>query len=94
MTLSPLMFKEKLTMPKILGFLTVLVGIILVNGRMTADRLNTWGLLCGALSAVLFAALLLGEKMTAIQYLGAVCIIGGAMIGELVKPRKTNEHTN
>lgn len=187
MILSPLMFKEKLTMPKILCFLTVLVGIILVNGRMTADRLNTWGLLCGALSAVmyffmvtlnkrsreivgmenaviqltisflavavfvgfkqafiihvpasswpwilllgivntgigcylyfsplsqlpvqtvavcgyleplsavLFAALLMGEKMTAIQYLGAACIIGGAMIGELVKPRKTNEHTN
>lgn len=46
------------------------------------------------LSAVLFAALLLGEKMTAIQYLGAVCIIGGAMIGELVKPKELPKQTN
>ena len=35
-----------------------------------------------------FAALLLGERMTPVQILGAVCIIGGAMIGELVKRPK------
>ena len=40
------------------------------------------------LSAVVFAALLLGEKMTVLQILGAVCIIGGAMIGELIKTKK------
>ena len=46
---------------------------------------------CGYLepmSAVVFAALLLGERMTPVQILGAVCIIGGAMIGELVKRPK------
>lgn len=41
------------------------------------------------LSAVVFAALLLGERMTIIQIVGAVCIIGGAMIGELVKSKKS-----
>ncbi len=178
MFLSPLMFKEKLTPSKIIGFVMVLIGIALVNGRMTADGNNARGLFCGAmsavmyffmvtlnkqsrqitgmensviqltvsfltvavfvgfrqafvlhvpegawiwililgvvntgigcylyfsplsrlpvqtvaicgylepLSAVVFAALLLGERMTAVQALGAACIIGGAMIGELIK---------
>jgi len=39
------------------------------------------------LSAVVFAAVLLGEIMTPIQVFGAVCIIGGAMVGEL-HPRR------
>ncbi len=38
-----------------------------------------------SLTAVVSAAILLGEKMTTIQITGAVCIIGGAMVGELVK---------
>ena len=38
-----------------------------------------------------FAALLLGEKLSATQYIGAVCIIGGTMIGELVKERRAQE---
>ncbi len=180
MILSPLIFREKLTAPKLFGFATVLVGIFLVNGNATQSSSNPWGLFCGAmsavmyffmvtlnkqsknisgmensviqlvvsfltvavfmgikqgfvldvpvsawgwilvlgivntgigwylyfsplaklpvqtvavcgylepLSAVVFAALLLGEKMTVIQIVGAVCIIGGAMIGELIKPK-------
>lgn len=175
MILSPLIFKERLTKAKIIGFLIVLIGIFLVNGRLTGGG-NAWGLFCGAmsavmycfmvtlnkqsreitgmensviqltvsfltvavfvgfkqafvihvpggawpwilvlglvntgigcylyfsplsrlpvqtvaicgylepLSAVVFAAILLGERMTGIQIIGAVCIIGGAMIGEL-----------
>ena len=181
MILSPLIFREKLTVPKLLGFATVLFGIALVNGDARLNDSNTWGLLCGAmsavnyffmvtlnkqaknisgmensviqlvvsfltvaifmgikqgfifnvpasawpwilvlgivntgigcylyfsplsklpvqtvavcgylepLSAVVFAALLLGETMTIRQIVGAVCIIGGAMIGELLKPKK------
>ena len=181
MVLSPLIFREKLTAPKLLGFGIVLVGIFLVNGNAVDKGSNAWGLFCGAmsavtyffmvtrnkqsknisgmenpliqlvvsfltvavfigikqgfvinvptnawiwililgivntgigcylyfsplsklpvqtvavcgylepLSAVVFAAALLGEKMIFIQIIGAVCIIGGAMIGELIKPRK------
>lgn len=177
MILSPLIFKEKLTKPKVIGFLIVLFGILLVNGRMPVSG-NAWGIFCGImsavmyffmvtlnkkaeqitdlenaviqltvsflavavfigikqafviqvpsaswpwilllgivntgigcylyfsslaklpvqtvaicgylepLSAVIFAALLLGERMSAIQILGAVCMIGGAMVGELIK---------
>ena len=169
-------------MPKVASFLIVLVGIALVNGKMAAGSGTTRGLLCGALSAVMyffmvtlnkqsreilgmenaviqltvsfltvavfvgikqafvihvpmsswpwilvlglvntgigcylyfsplsklpvqtvavcgyleplsavvFATLLLGEKMSAFQYIGVVCIIGGAMIGELIKERNT-----
>lgn len=182
MILSPLIFKEKLTTSKIVGFIIVLIGIVLVNGKTAASGNNTWGLFCGAmsavmyffmvtlnkqsksitgmensviqltvsflivaifvgfkqafvihvpgeawgwililgivntgigcylyfsplaklpvqtvaicgylepLSAVVFAALLLGEKMTVVQVIGAACIIGGAMVGELIKGRKT-----
>ena len=175
MILSPVLFKEELTKPKITGFLIVLIGIVLVNGKM-AGQGNAWGLFCGAMSAVMLflvvtlnkqsrqitglensviqltasfvtvaifmgvrqsfvihipreawlwililgivntgigcylyfsplaklpvqtvaicgyiepltavvsAALLLNEKMTLLQIIGAACIIGGAMIGEL-----------
>lgn len=181
MILSPIIFKEKLTMPKVCGFLVVLIGIVLVNGTAADAGGNTWGLICGAmsavmyffmvtlnkqaksitgmensviqlvvsfltvavfvgikqrfvihvpgeawiwilvlgvvntgigcylyfsplaklpvqtvavcgylepLSAVVFAALLLGEKMTLVQIIGAGCIIGGAMIGELWKRKR------
>ena len=181
MVLSPLIFKEKLTMPKVIGFLIVFIGVMLVNGR-SADGGNAWGLFCGAMSAVMyffmvtlnkqsrqitgmenaviqltvsfltvaifvgikqtfvihvlndtwpwilvlgivntgigcylyfsplsqlpvqtvaicgyleplsavaFAAILLNEKMTIIQIIGAVCIIGGAMVGELIKVKQT-----
>ncbi|MBR2916504.1 MAG: EamA family transporter [Clostridia bacterium] len=39
------------------------------------------------LSAVLFSAILLDEKITVLQIVGAVLIIGGAMCRELVKRR-------
>ncbi len=178
MILSPLIFKERLTIPKVVGFSIVVVGIILVNGNIVGDNSNGWGIFCGGmsaimyffmvtfnkqskhitgmensviqlmvsfltvavfvvfkqgfvmaipsdawiwililgivntgigcylyfsplarlpvqtvavcgylepLSAVVFASILLGEKMSLLQVVGAVCIIGGAMIGELVK---------
>ena len=180
MILSPFIFHEKLTAAKIIGFLIVLVGIAFVNGTTGGEEINSFGLCCGAmsavmyffmvtfnkktksivgmensviqlivsfltvavfvgikqrfvisvptetwvwvlilgivntglgcylyfsplsdlpvqtvavcgylepLSAVLFAAVLLGEKMTMLQVIGAVFIIGGAMFGELVKPK-------
>lgn len=64
--------------------LFILFSIIKASGT---DSCGMW--ISGALSAVAFAALLLGEEMTAVQIIGAACIIGGAMTGELVKSRKT-----
>ena len=47
---------------------------------------------CGELepmSAVAFSVVLLGERMTFLQILGAVFIIGGAMLGELPGRKST-----
>ncbi len=180
MILSPLIFKEKLTYPKIMSFLIVVTGLLLVNGNISGDNTNVWGIFCGGmsavmyffmvtlnkkseqitgmensaiqltvsfltvavfvlfkqglmmdltevnwlaviflgvvntgigcylyfsplsklpvqsvavlgylepLSAVIFSAVLLSERMTMIQIIGAVLIIGGAMFGELVKTK-------
>ena len=180
MVLSPLIFKEKLTWPKGIGFLIVLIGIVLVNGQLAGGN-NVWGMFCGVmsavmyflmvtlnkqsrqitgmenaviqltvsfltvaafvgfkqafvihvpngawpwilvlgivntgigcylyfsplsrlpvqtvaicgylepLSAVVFSAILLNEQMTFIQIIGAACIIGGAMVGELIKQKR------
>ena len=53
MILSPIIFREKLTAPKLIGFSAVLIGIFLVNGNMVGSS-NPWGLFCGAMSAVMY----------------------------------------
>lgn len=50
---SPLIFHEKLTAPKIIGFAMVLIGILLVNGNIVNSS-NVWGLFCGVMSAVMY----------------------------------------
>ena len=73
----------------VLGILNTGIGCYLYFSPLSKLPVQTVAV-CGylePLSAVVFAALLLGEKMTVIQIVGAVCIIGGAMIGELIKPK-------
>jgi drug/metabolite transporter (DMT)-like permease len=62
MALSPLLFREKLTGPKGFGFLAVLCGIFLVNGQALRDGKNGWGLFCGGMSAVMYAAMVICNK--------------------------------
>lgn len=54
MILSPLIFKEKLTYPKIIGFLIVVAGLLLVNCNISAETTNVWGMFCGVMSAVMY----------------------------------------
>ena len=54
MILSPIIFREKLTAPKLLGFAVVLVGVFLVNGTAVEGNSNSWGLICGAMSALMY----------------------------------------
>ena len=61
MALSPLLFKEKLTLPKITGFIAVLAGIFLVNGNISG-QLNKWGIFCGLMSAVMYAFMVICNK--------------------------------
>ena len=46
MVLSPILFREKLTTSKITGFLLVLVGVVLVNGKIAESGESSWGFFC------------------------------------------------
>ncbi len=61
MALSPLLFEEKLTLPKIIGFTSVLAGIFLVNGDISG-QLNKWGIICGLMSAVMYSFMVICNK--------------------------------
>ncbi len=55
MALSPLLFREKLTWLKGIGFIAVLCGIFLVNGSAFQQGATGWGLFCGGMSALMYA---------------------------------------
>lgn len=61
MALSPILFQERLTAVKLSGFAAVLAGIFLVNGQ-AVEQLNSRGIICGCLSAVLYAVMVLANK--------------------------------
>ena len=63
MILSPIFFKEKLTPKKSLGFMAVFTGILLVNGGMSASGGSFTGVLCGLLSAVMYAFMVIFNKL-------------------------------
>lgn len=65
MALSPFLFQEKLTRNKAVGFIIVLAGIILVNGQLGTTKGNTWGLLCGMMSAIMYAFMVIFNKKAA-----------------------------
>lgn len=62
MALSPILFKEKLTPFKAVGFLSVLIGIILVNGNQSGQEIKPFGLFCGLMSAVMYALMVIFNK--------------------------------
>ena len=61
MILSPLLFKEKLTIVKLIGFAAVLCGILLVNGK-SSESLNSFGIVCGLLSALMYSVMVTTNK--------------------------------
>ena len=60
--LSPLFFKEKLTPPKIIGFIAVMIGLLLINKGSLSEGKTLWGLLCGIIAAVSYAVMLISNK--------------------------------
>ena len=60
--LSPLIFRERLTIRKVLGLLCVLVGMYLVNGNTFQQSGFSWGLICGILSAAMYAVMVIFNK--------------------------------
>lgn len=62
MALSPLLFHERLTWLKLVGFAAVFAGVLLINGSVRGSTMNAGGLLCGAAGAVLFAVMVTTNK--------------------------------
>ncbi|EHI99974.1 protein of unknown function DUF6 transmembrane [Clostridium sp. DL-VIII] len=69
MVFSPIIFKEKMTKYKLLGFIAVIIGMLCVNGQALLQGRNSWGLICGVLSAIMYAIMVIFNKK-------AVSIIG------------------
>jgi len=71
MALSPFLFHEKLTVSKILGFLSVAAGIVLVNGNAFDGNSNTPGIVFALLSAVMYSIMVIcnkkAEKITGLE---------------------------
>lgn len=65
MVLSPLIFKEKLTVYKIAGFLIVLCGVFFINGNALNENGDTLGLFCGLFSAVMYSLMVIFNKKAA-----------------------------
>ena len=62
MALSPLLFKERLTVNKVIGFLAVVVGVVLINGNAFDGKGDMFGVACGLLSAVMYAFMVICNK--------------------------------
>lgn len=62
MALSPLLFKEKLTTNKILGFLAVAAGVFLINKNAFDGKGDLFGIVCGLLSAIMYAFMVICNK--------------------------------
>ncbi|OOM69346.1 DMT family transporter [Clostridium sp. BL-8] len=62
MVFSPIIFKEKMTKCKLLGFIAVIIGMLCVNGQALSQGRNSWGLICGVLSAIMYAIMVIFNK--------------------------------
>ena len=62
MVLSPLFFREKLTWIKIVGFITVLCGIFLVNAQAISNGKLEIGLFYAGMSAIMYAVMVIFNK--------------------------------
>ncbi len=62
MVLSPLIFREKLTSVKVIGFISVLCGIFLVNGNPFGGSGNGFGIFCGIMSALMYSVMVIFNK--------------------------------
>lgn len=68
MALSPFIFHEQITVPKILGLFTVLIGMFFVNENVLMQGGFSWGLLCGVMSALTYAFMVIfNKKATSIK---------------------------
>ena len=63
MALAPVVYKERITWKKLVGFAAVVLGLLWIVGGDNWDiRYNTWGLVCGFSAAAMYAVMVLFNK--------------------------------
>jgi len=65
MALSPLLFHERVTWPKLAALILALAGVFLISSQTSAQSVNARGLLCAGFSAVSYAAMVVCNKKAA-----------------------------
>lgn len=65
MILSPILFREKMTTTKVVGFIAVVLGMLFVNGQSLYQGTLSWGLAFGLLSAFTYAFMVIFNKKAA-----------------------------
>lgn len=84
MAVSPIIFKDKLTRYKVIGIISVLFGLYLINGGGFSAKSDSTGIILALLSAVMYAVMIISSKMVhdirgkenaALQMLGCLSIV-------------------
>lgn len=87
--LSPVLLREPLTWPKLVGIAGALIGMVLVNGTQTGGIDPQKGFVCGLLAAIFYAGLILLNKRitnvpatekTLVQLLSAAVVMGAYVL--------------
>ena len=64
MLLSPVLFHERLTFTKIVGFIMVIAGVFFVNNFAPERAMNRFGLICGGVSALMYSVMVILNKQS------------------------------
>ena len=62
MILSPILFREKMTSAKLLGFVSVIIGMLCVNWNAFTQGEISWGLIYGMLAALMYVVMVIFNK--------------------------------
>lgn len=60
--LSPILFREKITVKRMLSLIAAMSGAILISEQVVLGSMNMWGLLCAALSALSYSGMIIFNK--------------------------------
>ncbi len=61
-SVSPILFKEKITLPQVLGMMTAIVGMVIINLLGEQGVGFSLGMIYGLISALFYAALMIANK--------------------------------
>ena len=65
MAMSPLLFGGRLTKAVIAAFMAVFAGVVCVNGMASFGGTGGWRLVCGVMSALMYAVMVIANKKAA-----------------------------